>query len=36
MLEAMLPKIPPPGTKPKRRRDDDSDTRIGQPLPPGN
>jgi Ca2+-binding EF-hand superfamily protein len=36
MLEAMLPKLPPPGTKPKRRHDDDPDMRIGQPLPPGN
>jgi hypothetical protein len=36
MLEAMLPKLPPPGTKPKRRRDDDPDMRVGQPLPPGN
>jgi Ca2+-binding EF-hand superfamily protein len=35
-LEAMLPKLPPPGTKPKRLRDDEADTRIGQPLPPGN
>ena len=35
-LEAMLPKLKPPGTKPKRYRDDDPDTRIGQPLPPGN
>jgi Ca2+-binding EF-hand superfamily protein len=35
-LEAMLPKLPPPGAKPKRRRDDEPDARIGQPLPPGN
>lgn len=35
-LEALLPKLPPPGTKPKRYRDDDPDTRIGQPLPPGD
>jgi Ca2+-binding EF-hand superfamily protein len=35
-LEAMLPKLPPPGTKPKRRRADEPDARVGQPLPPGN
>jgi Ca2+-binding EF-hand superfamily protein len=35
-LEALLPKLPPHGTKPKRYRDADPDTRIGQPLPPGN
>lgn len=35
-LEAMLPKLPPPGARPKRPRDDEADTRIGQPLPPGN
>jgi Ca2+-binding EF-hand superfamily protein len=33
-LEALLPKFPVPGTKLKRYRDDDPDTRIGQPLPP--
>jgi len=35
-LEAQLPKLPPPGAKPKRYRDNEADTRVGQPLPPGN
>ena len=35
-LEALLPKLPPPGAKPKRYRDDEPDVRIGQPVPPGN
>lgn len=34
-LEAMLPKVPAPGTKVKRKSDE-ADTRIGAPLPPGN
>ena len=34
-LEAMLPKLPPPGTKIKHKTDE-ADTRIGAPLPPGN
>ena len=35
-LEALLPKLPPPGSKPKKRRADEPDARVGQPLPPGN
>jgi Ca2+-binding EF-hand superfamily protein len=34
-LEAMLPKLPPPGTKIKHKPDE-PDTRVGEPLPPGN
>ena len=34
-LEAMLPKLPEPGTKLQRSKDR-ADTRVGQPLPPGN
>jgi hypothetical protein len=34
-LEAMLPKLPMPGSRPKRRSNE-ADGRIGNPLPPGN
>lgn len=34
-LEAMKPVLPAPGKRPKHR-DDEADTRVGQPLPPGN
>lgn len=33
-LQAMLPKLAPPGTK-RRKRADEVDTRVGTPLPPG-
>jgi Ca2+-binding EF-hand superfamily protein len=36
LLEAMLPKLPPTGAKPTKRRKDEADSRVGQPLPPGN
>ena len=34
-LEAMKPVLPAPGKRPKHR-DNEPDTRVGQPLPPGN